>query len=322
MNKIPFYFPFANGLYEVKPGLFPLDTDFGNNAQDHHIFQIDSNHHEYILKKKQILKKNVHKHFCHHQPSLRGLVQLCHFIAIQLSHEYPEYFTLVENDDHFILQIRNRISLYQPEIYIPSSTVNADINQMLSVVNALMLQIQEDIAFTELDQNGEDYISLLHLCYPNHWSAEEKIGKNFTDAHNPVPGIASINNRSKQILRALINKGPFVRFAWGLSIDQNLNQPPPTTDNGDLSYCRENRFNASNPKLFLRVERQTTTGFRELNCFLFTIRTYFYDVADLKNDLKQREALSTAIQSMSEASLKYKGLDKTKNEILIWLNSD
>jgi dimethylamine monooxygenase subunit A len=41
------YFPLDSGRYEVKPGLFSLDTDFGNGEVDRQIFQIDRNFTEY-----------------------------------------------------------------------------------------------------------------------------------------------------------------------------------------------------------------------------------------------------------------------------------
>jgi len=43
--------------------------------------------------------------------------------------------------------------------------------------------------------------------------------------------------------------------------------------------------------------------------FFFTIRTYFYDIAALSSD--EKAALLLAVESMSAASLEYKGLAGT-----------
>jgi hypothetical protein len=54
------------------------------------------------------------------------------------------------------------------------------------------------------------------------------------------------------------------------------------------------------------VERQSLVGFPEANAFFFAIRTYFYPVSDL--DVQEKKALCTAVETMPEASQKYKGL--------------
>ena len=318
MNKVPFYFPLANGRYEVRPGLYSLGENFENNPLDQFIFQIDSKYPEYIQDKRRTLKESHQKYFCTDNPSLQSLVQISVYIARQLCLEYPEYFKLEENLDHIILHCNALTSQKQQDIYLPVSAKNTDLNQIKAVINNLMLQVQEDLAIIELKKDGQDFISLLHLSYPNHWSAEEKIGSSFIEAHSPVPNMESINNRSQQLLSALIHKGPYVRFAWGLSTDQKLNHHQTDNDMKAISQGRE--FISADPALFLRVERQITVGFPEEYCFLFTIRTYHYNVADLKKNSMYCDALVSAVSSMSDETLKYKGLINDREEILKWLN--
>ena len=40
-------------------------------------------------------------------------------------------------------------------------------------------------------------------------------------------------------------------------------------------------FDRTKPELYMRIERQLLIGFSECNAALFTIRTYFRDVAEL-----------------------------------------
>jgi hypothetical protein len=319
MNKRPLYFPPANGRYETKPGLFPLGTDFGNGRLDHQAFQIDTNYDLYTREKRQTININLNNYYCTFKPSLTALIRISTYIAHQLSGEYPKYFVLDTSAEQITLHCRPLGMLKSKEILIPSNHSHTDLNELLSVINELLLRIQEDIALIEITENGEDYISLLHLCFPNYWSATEKIGKSFLDAHKPVPEMQSIQKRSKQLLSALIEKGPFVRFAWGLSSDQKLNHRQESSTINTQRFQPGRVFDIRDPKLYLRVERQVTIGFSDSNCFMFSIRTYFYDVAELRKHHVQRDALVSALGSMSEATLKYKGLFESKNRIIQWL---
>jgi hypothetical protein len=71
--------------------------------------------------------------------------------------------------------------------------------------------------------------------------------------------------------------------------------------------------------LFLRVERQVLWGFPEHDAFVFTIRTYFWDCAELKKDPSRTQALISAIHSMTPESLVYKGLHESKPAVVEWL---
>ena len=161
----------------------------------------------------------------------------------------------------------------------------------------------------------------IHLCYPNHWSAEEKIGRDFATVHLPVAGIEKINQRAKAIVNTMIERKPMVRFAWGLSTDTRLNHHPiPPSDIKSKEWLGR-KFDINNPKLFLRIERQVMWEIPENNAAIFTIRTYFRDCKIIKTNPVLNHQLISAIQSMTPESLKYKGLSESKDDILNWLNS-
>ena len=79
------------------------------------------------------------------------------------------------------------------------------------------------------------------------------------------------------------------------------------------------RFDPSHPRAYLRVERQTIAGFPARGAALFTIRTYLYDIADLRRDPQLRVALHAAIDSMPTDSRKYKGLFDSADALAAWL---
>jgi hypothetical protein len=181
-------------------------------------------------------------------------------------------------------------------------------------LDALAAQVPEDIAIISTAPNAHHWLSALHLCSPNHWSAEEKIGKTFAAIHEPVAGILAINQREEEWVRTMVNAvDGLMRFAWGVATDRTLNHHPQN-DSG-------RRFDRSHPGALLRVERQTIWGLPEVGAGLFTIRTSFIDCAEIRSCEQERKSLISAIRSMTAESLRYKGIDGFKDDLLNWLAS-
>jgi hypothetical protein len=178
-------------------------------------------------------------------------------------------------------------------------------------LDALAVKVQEDLAVIQRD-GDRHWLAAIHLCFPNHWAAEDKIGKTFVEIHEPVAGIEPINRQADKLVDAMINATTgYVRFAWGIATDDRLNHHP--------SNPRGRHFDPADPCAFLRIERQTIWGFPEVEASLFTIRTYFEDLAILEAD--KRAKVISAIESMTPASRQYKRLAESRDDLLVWLQS-
>ncbi len=313
-NKIAKYFPLTNGKYDVKPGLFPLKRDFGNEDKDTQVFQIDHSFSKYRKNKLNAHQEQLTNYFCTHNLSLTQQQYVTHYLITSLCSEYPEFFILTKDGNYSVLscKLTNETLLFSAEYNLIESSSNL----YTTNIDALMMQVQEDIAII----SEQDYISCLHLMAPNFWSAPDKIAKNFTEIHKEVAGIDTIIKNSKAILQAMIYKGPYVRFAWGLCSDSQLNHYTSLSDNIQNTASKINSgrdFDLQNPDLFLRVERQTITGMQDIKSALFTIRTYLYTIDELtKNEI---HSIINAIESMTDKQLEYKGLIETKTSIIEWL---
>ncbi|NJP09328.1 MAG: DUF3445 domain-containing protein [Leptolyngbyaceae cyanobacterium RU_5_1] len=318
------YFPLANGRYEVKPGLVGFGTDFGNGQADQQVFQIDNGFAHYRQMKLQARAERLDKYYQTHDYSDGAAGAIAHFIIDRLCQEHPDHFQTQPARDGLVFHCQ-----------LTGETLSLDANGQLqgvhtqatpvsppytSTLDALVLQIQDDLtAVSRVD--GHHWVSAIHLCYPNHWSAAAKIGKDFATIHAPVAGMETMNRRAGAIVNTMITRRPAVRFAWGLSTDTRLNHHPESPPNIAASEWQGRHFDPQNPRLYLRIERQVVWGFPEVDAALFTIRTYFRDCRVLKQDSQLRSHLCSAIQSMSPASLTYKGLADSKAEILAWLAS-
>lgn len=183
-----------------------------------------------------------------------------------------------------------------------------------SSIAQMTLNTQEDFALMK----GEKAIAI-SLCFPNHWDPREKISQDFNHIHIPVADFGQIAKNATRLSRSLIERGPFKRFAWGLSTDTRLNHHPeaPKGVSDELWYGRSFK-NDGNHKLYMRVERQHMVGLAEENICLFTIRTYFLDVAQIPaGELK---LLKEAIFSMTDDTLTYKGIKKNLDDVISYIN--
>ncbi|BAZ10575.1 hypothetical protein NIES4071_23980 [Calothrix sp. NIES-4071] len=316
------YFPLDNGRYEVKPGMAPLGKCFGNGAADNHVFQIDNTFTDYRNTKLAARQECLSKYFQTSNYSDIIATAVAKFIIRRLTYEHPNYFHVESCTSGIALNCQlTQETLYFNNNYnfqkvdIQGDTISPP---YICSLDALAAQVQEDITVICRADNI-NWVGAIHLCFPNHWSAEDKIGRDFATVHAPVAGMERINQRAQAIMNTMIMHQPMVRFAWGLSTDTRLNHhpQPPLNIAGEVWSGR--KFDINNPRLYLRIERQVIWGLPECDASVFTIRTYFRDVAQIKQDAHQRQKLVSAIKSMTADSLIYKGLVESRDAILAWL---
>ena len=289
------YLPFLSGRYEVKAGLFKLGHEFGNGPADNNVFQIDSSWIRYREQKLLARNKDLNRYVCRGQIRNDAEKHLVKYLCEQYAREYPEYFQVaIKNNSISINCALSRETLHLDSEY---ALIACDGNippVYSSSLDALACQVQEDLAF--MDNGSRSRLCWLHLCFPNHWSAQDKIGKDFVAIHEPVPEMEQINARAQALMASLAEQGPYVRFAWGLSGDPELDCHPIQT--GDRNF-------SENGPLYIRVERQVIVPMMG-HGFLFAIRTYMVDSSTLsKDDIRK---LHCALQNMSTASKLYKGI--------------
>ena len=304
------YFPVSSNLFEFRTGLRTITP--GSNVQDK-IFQIDTEWQRYRQAKLTARAERLDKYVCSHLLSLATESHATSFILNQLTHEYPEQFELTDLQNGVVLNCR----FSGEKLQFDQSLRLINNNKYQNALDALCCHVQEDIAIVEQPKQ-KDFISYLHLCLPNHWSAEEKIGQSFIDAHLPVPEMGKINQQAPKLIESLIHKGSYERFTWGIATDKRLNHHPVAPDGIEQAEWEGRKFNPDKSELFLHIERQTTTGLPEVSAFIFTIRTYHRAVKNLtKSELTN---LKLAILTMPDTVKTYKGIHKQSEEICDYLN--
>ena len=293
------YLPFLDGKYAVTPGLNAMTKA---DARDQFVFQLDDQYAGFLEDKMSCRQEDIHKYYVEENFSDRTTATVNQFFVNRLVKEYPDVFAFTcEKGQCSLFNKRKEETLTWKEDW-----KSCDPPRWHSLFEALCHQVQEDIAVCQLE--GErDWLAAIHLSAPNHWAPADKIGKPFGTVHGPVPGMEKLNQSYFKMLLTAVQKGPFFRFAWGIATDTRLNHHPEAPAGIDRAYW-QGRLVAAAPgeDICLRVERQTISGLPECNAFFFTIRTYFYPITSLSTEEKQ--ALLTAVEGMSMASLAYKGL--------------
>jgi hypothetical protein len=301
-TKLPDYFPPAVGRYEVKPGLVRFGKPLGAGVADGHVFQLDATFPRYRRVKLAARAERAHKYFRTHEltPTVERTVG--DFIVRRLVAEHPAQFAMNDGILSCVLT-GERID------------VRRDGDGRL--FDALAMQVQEDLAIVSTAEDRH-WLSAIHLSFPNHWAAEDKIGRAFPVIHAPVAGMEQMNRQGDRLVRVMLEATEgLVRFAWGVTWDDELNHHPESPPGA----ARATHFDPRHPAAYLRVERQTVWGFPEVGAALFTIRTYLYDIAALRRDRERAGQLAAALASMSDASVAYKGLAGSREHLIRWIET-
>ena len=320
-TDLPDYFPPAVGRYEVKPGLARFGKPLGGGTADGHVFQLDATFSRFRRAKLDARRERLGKYFVTHRFERAVERAVVEFIARRLVLEHPDCFALAEEGESRSLECRltgERLHLDAKwalrHVEFPGDPVDPP---YVSAFDALAAQVQEDLAVVSTDE-VRHWVSALHVCVPNFWAAEEKVGRPFAAVHEPVAGMEQMNRRADELVRVMVAaREGLVRFAWGVTWDEELNhhpEPPP-------GARRRGGFDPESPSAFVRVERQTMWGFPETGAALFTIRPYLSDCAALRRDPARATQLAAALRSMNEASLAYKGLTGSRDALVRWLES-
>lgn len=320
------YFPPACGKYDVSPALLPFGSDFGNRDADQQVFQLDEQFAHYRAAKLAARRERLSKYYRTHMLSAEVSGTVLRFIIERLSLEHPGLFSLQGHSGHKLalqcqltderLVFDNRMRLVDVQRRGGADLPSPDYHDAL---DALACQLQEDIVIVNKSPFGRDWLAAIHLCMANQWSAEDKIGQPFRDVHAPVPGMRNERQDAGKLVNTIVNKGPFVRFAWGLTSDANLNHHPRPTGNVPDASGAASDFNPRQPVLYLRTERQTLWPFAAQQAALFTIRTYLSDCHTIRQDAERNSQLISALRSMSSEQLRYKGIQGAERDILQWL---
>lgn len=181
------------------------------------------------------------------------------------------------------------------------------------------LRLQED--FVILKHEGDSLrTEYLSVCFPSRWDPREKLGLDFSQVHAPVADNQMLLAAGPSIMTMAFMKQPMLRHVWLVVPSASLAQHP---DQNDYSWAETLRDPAPLlPRLFFRVERQTTWPLPLFNRAVFFIRVMMSPLADILRVAPARaHELADALRSMSPAVVAYRGMTDAMPRLLSELDA-
>lgn len=182
----------------------------------------------------------------------------------------------------------------------------------LVLLEALALALQEDLVLMvpshATDAAGR--VAWLHVAFPSGWDPGAMAGASFQRLHAPVPEADALQGAASALVRAMLLKGPYVRYVWGLAPDGSRSRHPR----------RAARMRSDHPlgAAWLRVERQTTLPLPAAGAALFAIGVHVVPLSAALTDPVRREAFADAVASLSPAAKRYKGVPWDAEAVRRW----
>jgi dimethylamine monooxygenase subunit A len=261
------YFPVKGTPLRMEAGLKPLSTSFGNGPRDSLPFQLDDEREHYLAAKRRV-PAGRHRILERGPQDDRVHREVLAWMRSTLRRDHPEAFAAGPLDSYAEIGAR----------------------------------IQED--FTVLGRaSGPGEAIAVHVSFPSGWRPERIAGASFRGIHGPVPSFADVDAQAESMVRAMIERGPYVRFVWTICADDRLDHHP--------EEGRREDWRREGPG-WLRVERQVTVPFPALDAALFLIRTYRYPFASLTPG--ERDVLARALAALPDDVRRYKSLEGAPTE--------
>jgi hypothetical protein len=311
--------------------LYPFGRELNGRLESGH-FQADEHWESEIAYKLTLLLRDASLRRVIIDDDVPGLVDALWIVSDLLATDEPTLWQRC--DDGVVLPrlglrllVRTASERMEPVIDRSSATPLGDrIGAWLAsqtgvnrLFDALALTCQEDIVIMRGVPDGIDIAEALHVCFPSGWDPREKAGTNFATIHMPVAENDKLVGSSQNLMKALLTKGPYVRFGWGLGADFDL-------DNHTASPRRRMPADAlGNPdqvaaNVWIRAERQTTYPMPALGRGLFTIKVYVNPLIErVQAEPYMGQRLINLIESATPAVRAYKGFAEYAEPLLEWL---
>lgn len=226
---------------------------------------------------------------------------------------YPHYFELAVDGRHWTWY--NRLLGQETQFVLGDND-----SLPLPPLDWLGRQVQEDLLVMSGETTSGMPLVAGHLCFPNAWCIEDKIGKSFLGIHREVPLFAEYLGRSSSLLlERLKDDRPVWRINWSIKATPRLNLMPRYFYEEQQAY---QHFTVENigERSFLRIERQTLSRLSGTRGILFTIRTYQAPLATVVSNAEHARRIGGVVRTMPHDMLVYKSIKPYIDTLLDYID--
>ena len=197
----------------------------------------------------------------------------------------------------------------------------------------IALAIQEDFVILK-QENDTLRTEYLSVCFPSRWDPREKLGLDFAAIHAPVADNQMLLAAGPNIMTMAFMQQPMLRYVWLIVPSASLDQHPEKNQ----AWWSEALLDPSPllPRLFFRIERQTTWPLPHLRRAVFFIRLMMSPLTEIlrisapvrpersegSDELVTRAAeLAASLRSMTPAIVAYRGMTHALPRLLTELDT-
>lgn len=185
--------------------------------------------------------------------------------------------------------------------------------------SGVALDMQED--FVILKHEGDTLrTEYLSVCFPSRWDPREKLGLDFAAIHAPVADSEQLRAAGPNLMTLAFMKQPMLRHVWLISPSASLDQHPDKNE----AWWAEALSDPSPllPRLYFRIERQTTWPLPQFQRAVFFIRIMICPILDVLSVGAGRAAeLAATLRSMTPTIVAYRGMTDALPRLLAELDS-
>ena len=287
LNSQRIYLPFGDRTLTL--GLKPLKlADW---------IEIDDQFVPYLQRKTELLETNYSEVFASLPGTQIAQQEVLNLLLEHLLQQFPQQY------DRTSESITTKATHQTWKI--------TDFAQPLDLAGRL---VQEDLCLMQPSDRGY-ILAAASLYFPLRWRLLEKLGRSLMQIHQPVPEYSEeLRNPVDRLFDRLKVDRPVSRSNWSIVDTPELHLGHQShSDTAPLEHT------PSGESLWIRVERQTLRRLTQSCCILFTIRTYRYPLAILRNYPDSAIELSTIVQQLSPEMQRYKNLLPIRETLLTTL---
>jgi len=177
----------------------------------------------------------------------------------------------------------------------------------------LALAFAEDFAIVDA---RSAILPWMAVALPSHWAPEDKLGLHFAQVHAPVADNRQLLAAGEALVRLVAAPARWERFVWTITPRGTLDAHPRLADTVDW---RDADAHGCAAQAWWRTERQTFIPVPGAEQAVFTILVEVQPLSQAIDTPHKARRLHEALDSMSPAVLRYRGLQTVQRPLLQWL---
>lgn len=274
----------ADGALEPAPANIPEAEKFRPFKPNYHVTMgigktnildwiVVEDTYERVTSEHVQLMESVPQETCLVDPRASGAVREVYDTTIEyLVARYPEFFLIKGGN------VVNKILSAE----MPRLAGDLPATRLLKLIGQ---NIEEDIHLLEYDHQGQEYNLRASTGFgANGFYWRKKFGNIITRIHVPVPQYKEKLQFSMNRYFDKMQVGKWVRrFTWGIQLGSDLFKPEGNHNaklEGDSLKASDLDFS----NVFMRLEKQVLTRLPRSKFIMFTVKTYFYPLCDIKKE--------------------------------------